>query len=160
VAKLSSQKEYYKYSCVLCCGFSSVSLTGEEKDWADLLQTIGDMPVFDDGMKNWKSSMLSTVGQMMSGSEDFWQICLTEERYGSGGQSKINGWITAFNPINEAGEWVTIVETGKELDLLVDFDLHVNDNGTEFDLKIAAGPVKVFYDECLRIGNLFRVQEL
>ncbi|CAG8751810.1 11245_t:CDS:1, partial [Cetraspora pellucida] len=35
--------------------------------------------------------------------EDFWSRIISEEEYGSGGQAKINGWISAFFPYDRAG---------------------------------------------------------
>lgn len=160
VAKLASQKAYYEYQCVLCCGFSQVELGGTLEDWERLWKLVEDMPTPDDFLTIWRAKLLQTITGMLSGEEDFWQRCLTTERYGSGGQTKRTGWILNFNPINDAGEVLALIEDKDILDLTVDFDLNVDDNGNVFDLNISAGPTRVGAGDYLAVQNTFQVKQI
>jgi hypothetical protein len=97
---------------------------------------------------------------MLSGKADFWQRCLVTEFLGSGGETKRTGWITVFNPMNEKGEILEIVEDEDILDLTVDFDLNVDDNGNVFDLNISAGPTRVGAGDYLAVQNTFQVKQI
>jgi hypothetical protein len=160
VAKLASQKAYYEYQCVLCCGFSQVELGGTLEDWERLWKLVEDMPTPDDFLTIWRAELLQTITGMLSGEEDFWQRCLTTERYGSGGQTKRTGWILNFNPINDKGEILEVLEDKDILDLTVDFDLNVDDNGNVFDLNISAGPTRVGAGDYLAVQNTFQVKQI
>ena len=159
-AILSSQKEYYEYGCVLCCGFPKITLLGTDSDWNKLLYSILMMPCPDDYLKLWKDTLTYTVCRMMDGSELFWQSCLTAYPYGSGGQKKINGWITTFNPINEGGKWLEKIDEVDVLNLDVDFDLKVNDNGKDFTCKVHAGPTSfIIENNELSVNNTYSITE-
>lgn len=160
-AQLSSQKKYYEYGCVLCCGFPKITLLGEEEDWDAIEFLIQSMPAPDDGLEKWQKRLLNTVAGMRSDDEEFWQSCVTKHPYGSGGQAKIEGWILDFNPINEKGEWLTIVDEKDVLDLTVDFELAVDDNGHEFDVNVDAGPVQMkVCDNEISVLNSFSIVEV
>jgi hypothetical protein len=159
VAKLASQKAYYQYEAELMCGFPSVELGGTEEDWQAVLDLIMSMPPIDKFLMAWQLRLYSTVDQMISGKEDFWQRCLTSERYGSGGQQNRSGWILEFNPIDESGQPLKVVKNKDILDLTVDFDLKVNDNGNEFMAHIAAGPTQVAIGDHMTVQNFFHIKE-
>ena len=154
---LASQKEYYEYKCMLCCGFSDVELLGSENDWQKLIDNISNMPCPDNKLKSWRDSLIKMVEGMISGNEDFWQTCVTKERGGSGPQT-IQGWIVNFSPFDESGKWSPVLEKSDLLDLTVDFPLKVDDNGHEFDLKITASN-KCQYNEFLSLTNSVVAEE-
>ena len=83
-ALLASQKEYYKYSSMFCCGFSEVTLMGSEEDWDLLVEKIRQMPELDDQIGIWRETLSSTITQMRKGSEDFWNNAITRSGGGSG----------------------------------------------------------------------------
>ncbi len=160
-AMLASQKEYYKYGISLACGFPSITLLGTKEDWEVLEDSIGLMPAPDQELSLWKNEILDVIAKMQSGDEDFWQSCLTEKPYGSGSQAIISGWIVNFNPINENCDWITAVDNKDMLNLTVDFDLAVDDNGKKFDLKIESGPTQIIEkDGVLSVKNNFDIQEV
>lgn len=140
VATLASQKEYYNYGVVLLCGFSEVMLEGTENDWSDLISVIEKMPVPDDHLNSWRINLMSLIDNMTKDDEDFWQSCVVNHPYGSGGQSRKDGWITIFNPINEKGEWLSQIKDNDILDLTSTFNVEVNDNGVEFNVDVSSGP--------------------
>jgi hypothetical protein len=154
---LASQKEYYQYKCVLCCGFPKVTLDGLSLDWEALMADIRRMPTPDAHLEVWRDALVDCISDMLSGDEDFWQRCATGERYGSGGQQKYTGWIQLFNPINENGDWLQAVDSDDILDLTVDFPLHINDNGNEFDISVAAGMGLELKDDTLQIVNKTKI---
>lgn len=159
VAKLASQKAYYQYEACLMCGFPSVELGGTEQDWQGVLDFIMSMPPLDKFLMAWQLRLYTTVDQMISGKEDFWQRCLTSERYGSGGQVDRSGWILEFNPIDESGQPLRVVKNKDILDLTVDFDLKINDNGHEFMTNVSAGPTQVTIGDYMTVQNFFHIKE-
>lgn len=153
-AILASQKEYYKYDVCLLCGFPEIRLEGTEEDWSDLVLSIQKMPELDDNIKTWKLKLVDIINNMILGTEEFWQSCVNNHRYGSGGQSEKDGWILAFNPINEKGEWISKLKDHMILDLTNEFTLNVNDNGNEFTLISKSGPIdNKLKDGVLSVSN-------
>ena len=146
---LASQKEYYDYGIRLLCGFPEINLTGDVHDWCMLALAISNMPTFDDGMAQWKSDLedvleMFCISDEKEPNEDWWQSAITGESYGSGPQTITAGWAKVFNPIDEAGHWLNPkIETKNILNLEVDFEVKVNDNGEEFTLEFRAGVTDV-----------------
>lgn len=144
-AMLASQKEYYEYHCMLLCGFPKITLLGSESDWEGLLHAVTKMPTLKDpGLESWKNTLIFGVLPYFlyveeSTSEQFWQSAVTNEAYGSGPQD-FDGWaMQAFNPFNEKGQWLRRMELHDALDLTVDFEIKIDDNGDKFTLKIKSG---------------------
>lgn len=141
LSTLHSQKAYYEYSCVLCCGFPSVELLGTKEDWDLLQSTLQSMPELDEFIAGWKNKLLSIITQMRAMEEDFWQSAITKHPYGSGSQADYSGWAIAFNPFNEKGSPVTNLLKEKDfLNLTIDIDVNIDDNGDEFQIKVIGGP--------------------
>lgn len=160
VAKLASQKAYYQYEACLSCGFPSVELGGTLEDWEGVNDLILKMPTLNDTfLLAWQARLLNLIWGMLSGEEDFWQRCLTSERYGSGGQVNRTGWILEFNPIDESGQPLNVVKNKDILDLTVDFDLKINDNGHEFMTNVSAGPTQVAIGDFMTVQNFFHIKE-
>ena len=156
-AMLASQKEYYEYRIHLACGFSQVRLEGDDDDWDALELAVLSMPLPDSHLLNWQLRLVNTIREMRTGAEEFWQRCMVQQGFGSGPQD-YDGWILDFNPINEKGEWMETMEDDDILNLTVDFDLNVNDNGNEFELKVEAGPTRmVDRDGMLAVANAFEL---
>ncbi|CAG8841053.1 6484_t:CDS:2 [Gigaspora margarita] len=78
-------KAYFKYNIMFSCGIPKVTLVDF---WLDRLE-----PVI------WKL-VYTYRGEI---DEDFWSKVINMQRYGSGGQAKINGWIAAFFPYDRTG---------------------------------------------------------
>ena len=145
-AQLSSQKEYYKYGVQLACGFPSVTLLGTDKDWEAVEFFVQSMVCPDEKISEWQKRLLKTITGMISGDEEFWQSCITDRSYGSGPRWK-KGWVLDFNPFNENGDWLDRIEEKDILNLTVDFEINVNDNGKEFKVQIESGPNSLQVDE-------------
>lgn len=157
-ATLASQKEYYEYRVTLECGFSLVKLLGTKHDWDMLEQRIQSMATPDDALKAWQERLLKTITGMRSGDESFWQRCLVGER--GSGSVYYYGWILDFNPIDEKGSWMSTIEDEDILDLTVDFEIKVDDNGRKFKVNVEAGTTGVnLVDNTLQPANTFSVQE-
>jgi hypothetical protein len=159
-AMLASQKEYYKYRVSLACGFPSVALLGTAEDWDALEFAVQSMPAPDDGIVKWQARLLRTIAGMRSGDEAFWQRCVTNQAFGSGPRD-YDGWIVDFNPFNEKGRWMSRMEDDDILDLTVDFDIQVDDNGRQFTVSVEAGPTMLIADDGVLVTrNVFAAQEL
>lgn len=156
---MASQKEYYEYYGTMLCGFPQINLMGEKEDWEKLQVAVSEMGAFDDGMKKWRDDLVNNILPHFvaaEANEDFWQAGITRQPYGSGGQATISGWIKAFNPINERGDWVETVDEKDRLDLCVDFEVNIDDNGHKFVEEFRCGPTN--YDqegEVLCVTNYF-----
>lgn len=158
---LASQKEYYAYRVQLCCGFSAVTLLGTAEDWAAVVSAIRRMPALDDDLGRWREQLVGTIDGMLSGDESFWQKCITNEAGGSGPRD-YDGWILAFNPFDEHGMWLSRMENYDILNLTVDFDILVDDNGHEFKVRVEAGPTElsVMDDGTVATATVFSVEEI
>lgn len=155
---LASQKEYYEYGMTLACGFSEVTLAGTDEDWDSLKTSINSMPTLSDiELQKWQLELLRVINSMLSGDEEFWQSAANERPYGSGSQSDlISGWIKVFNPFNENGDWLETIGDKDVLNLNVDFEVEVNDNGNIFEVEVAAGPDSYeVFENYIRISTSF-----
>lgn len=158
-ASLASQKEYYEFRVCLMCGFPSVDLLGTPEDWDAVEFAVQSMPTPDNEVRDWQARLLKTISGMRSGEEDFWQRCVTNQAFGSG-PSDYDGWILDFNPIDEKGSWMYRMEDEDILDLTVDFEIKVDDNGRKFEVNIVAGSTGVcLVDGALAPRSMFSVQE-
>ncbi|ATY60549.1 hypothetical protein A9K55_005456 [Cordyceps militaris] len=121
---LGTVHEYFGYNVQLGCGFPSVTLHGERKDWVDLSSRISRLADFDiasctskddaravtsqpqdSSAKEW-SQALAVVADFMVASfdrpraadvEHFWQrACHSTAAQASGDFEKMSGWLTAF----------------------------------------------------------------
>lgn len=168
-ATLASQKAYYEYTSMLCCGFPEIRLMGEDEDWTNLKDLVTKMPVYDENMNVWHKKLLYVLTKFVEANEkdeDFWQAPFTKDGFGSGSPPNYEGWLTVFSPFNEKGQWNAVysdsenlfylVEDQKWLDLSVDFVIKLKDeSGTHYaDLNVVAGPLKYGYkDDCVYVAN-------
>jgi hypothetical protein len=175
VTAMSLVKAYYKYSFVLCCGFSSVTLCGTKEDWVMLREKVLQMKtLFADNGKtiptidHWSDVMIHVLNSFIAVfdgvlDESFWQSPFTTKSYGSGGDIKFQGWILAFFPFNTKGEYRLksldqIVATKIYGSVLPDeipscrniCSIHINDNGNHYDVDIVADATSYTVDD---LGN-------
>lgn len=155
---LSSQKSYYQYSMTFCCGFPSVELLGTPEDWSFLINTLMLMPTLDDPfLIEWKSRLVWLVTKMISGEEEFWQSGITRVPYGSGGQADYQGWVLILNPFNENMDILTeSIEEKDILNLEIDIDLNIDNNGDKFVAKFLGRSV-IEFDESFKVESVIEV---
>lgn len=170
---LAATKKYYEYKCTLCCGIPSVELLGDREDWLILKNNIESMPTLNDNnLVVWKNLLIEVLYKFIDAYDgivnmDFWQSCITGQSFGSGPQLIYGGWILLFSPFLENGKWIITpptsntpnkygqVELEDILNLLVDFNITVNDNGYEFVLDANIGQTQlVTLENAITPGNV------
>jgi hypothetical protein len=124
VLMLNTFKGHFTYRVIFACGIPSVTLMGVRADWENLLHRVRNLHRFDvvsNGLRKqpidpygregqadqhklmlqWQhrlEAVLKRFVAMFDGSEheEFWSHVFTANRYGSGWQYHLSGWITAF----------------------------------------------------------------
>ncbi|OAA39936.1 hypothetical protein ISF_09838 [Cordyceps fumosorosea ARSEF 2679] len=109
-------KEYFDHSVIFGCGFPSVTLHGEQKDWIDLARRISRLAESETASRNnkeegdstvrsWSQALSAAVEFMIASFErptatnvqDFWQrACHMDGDEMSGEPIKMSEWLTAF----------------------------------------------------------------
>ncbi|CAG9936484.1 unnamed protein product [Clonostachys rosea f. rosea IK726] len=103
---MSTMKKYFDYT-LLCggCGFPSVTLEGEKKDWELLAAKVRNLADYGDEPADWSVCLVKVVEKMIESFDkldddnvkDFWmRACHAAGENGSGGTETLSGWLTAF----------------------------------------------------------------
>jgi hypothetical protein len=102
---MSTMKSYFEYVVAMGCGFPSVTLEGEKKDWKNLLERLYRFARYGDEPAEWityLSQVLENIIASFDKPEDdetitFWmQACHAAGADGSGCIETLSGWLTAF----------------------------------------------------------------
>ncbi|CAH0048149.1 unnamed protein product [Clonostachys solani] len=113
---MSTLKKYFDYT-ILCggCGFPSVTLEGEKKDWELLAAKIRNLADYGDEPADWSVYLAKVVEKMIESFDrpdddnvkDFWmRACHSAGESGSGSTETLSGWLTAFCYWGDDGERV------------------------------------------------------
>ncbi|KAK7217892.1 hypothetical protein V2G26_005895 [Clonostachys chloroleuca] len=103
---MSTMKKYFDYT-LLCggCGFPSVTLEGEKKDWQLLAAKIRKLADYGDEPADWSICLVKVVQKMIESFDkpdddnvkEFWmRACHVAGQDGSGSIETLSGWLTAF----------------------------------------------------------------
>ncbi|CAH0020500.1 unnamed protein product, partial [Clonostachys rhizophaga] len=111
---MSTMKKYFDYSLLSGgCGFPSVTLEGEKKDWELLAAKIQVLADYGDEPADWSVRLVKVVEKMIEGFDkpdddnikDFWmRACHAAREDGSGWIETLSGWLTAFCYWGEDGK--------------------------------------------------------
>lgn len=104
ILMMASLQSYFKYQENFKCGFPSVTILGEKKDWELVLEKISKLETFGDEPLHFGTLLRPIISRFIrsfddpTGPEiiDFWQRMFFRGPNGSGGQTKFSGWISAF----------------------------------------------------------------
>lgn len=166
VVLMASMKKFFSYKMRLMCGIPNVTLLGTVDDWKQIVERARRLIEFDkEGkMVEWSQLLLPVLGQFVRSAEgnpdiDWWQHVCSYFSQGSGTEY-LSGWITVFCVFKDNGEWVgsSLTREGKYssacsyapkgwplLDTndlppgIVNVDVLVDDNGTEYQCEMTAG---------------------
>ena len=120
IVMMGSMQKYFDYVMFIACGFPSVALLGEKKDWEDVLKRVGKLSKYGKEAKEWSVLLTPVVKGMIrtfkrpkdEKAKDFWLKAVHQVgAEGSGGDLEtISGWITAFCFWNEKGKRIEGLE--------------------------------------------------
>lgn len=100
---------YFAYEEMALCGIPSVTLAGQQSDYRQIMKRLDRFAEFGEEMYVWGEMLRPIIRRFISAFDgqpdiDFWNsIChRTPEICG---QDHYTGWITAFCPFDEKGQW-------------------------------------------------------
>merc|ERR1719336_3560579 len=115
ITLMTSVQEFFEYSVGTLCGIPAIEMKGTQEDWINLglkikalrktLKPIGEELQLEcdssskwcnnwwDGVENIAEQLLKTFDG--DADEDFWSQIIFETKYGSGGETRLNGWFTS-----------------------------------------------------------------
>jgi len=157
VVFMATMKKYFDYKMCLMCGIPSVTLDGTLEDWEEIHRRLDKLETYK--LQDWRGMLNPILEQFIKakrGEADkkFWsRICHYEG--GGSGPTYLSGWITAFclydaegqfqgkketffGRLNKDDEW-PLVETDDIPPGIVEVDVTVDDNGTEYKTVMLAG---------------------
>lgn len=145
---MGAVKRFFGYKFEYQCGLSEVQLLGTVADWKKLLKKVKFIKSIDDEMmQKWAINLQTILRQFIAvykgvWEENFWQSVCKEERYGSGGQSRVTGWMLHFAPFDSKGEYMT---EGDQYDILgkCELPIQIDNNGDKFAITINAGSIGI-----------------
>src|SRR5579859_3971603 len=99
VALLDALQSYFTYSVMSMCGIPSVTLLGEPRDWATLLERTSALA--DLGLDAWLAPLCEVLAEMHAASagrvdRDFWRALYKPEEFSGG--DLVTGWINVLYP--------------------------------------------------------------
>ncbi|RPA84949.1 hypothetical protein BJ508DRAFT_235794 [Ascobolus immersus RN42] len=113
---MGALKNYFNYVCCYDCGIPQVTLLGEKEDYVELLRRVDYITKFEnEDLNQWAKLLRAAfldafeMGPAGEGNEKHdevvytWSKIAKYESYGSGGDSTLSGWITAFSYFGEKG---------------------------------------------------------
>ena len=148
VALMGAMRHYFEFKHHFLCGLTRVTVTGTPEDWGDIAQRVRALS--EVGLGWWTEHLSPVIDQFRLACEgkpdiDFWKAMYKRERFGSGGQGNITGWINALFPYTN-GPKTRDPGRGK---MLVNRSLNWQDPSTpgtednEYPSGIIAAPVEV-----------------
>ncbi|RPA74360.1 hypothetical protein BJ508DRAFT_418653 [Ascobolus immersus RN42] len=109
---MGALKQFFDFSCQLCCGIPSVTLLGCKEDYEDILRRIDYFEKFDhDDLTHWAGMLNATVQKAFVDAFDSekkdsvvnaWsKVC--SYRGGGSGPTYLSGWLSAFTFFGNEG---------------------------------------------------------
>ncbi|KAE9375114.1 hypothetical protein N431DRAFT_530964 [Stipitochalara longipes BDJ] len=114
IVMMGTMQRYFDYFIKRGCGFPSVTLLGQKKDWKEILKRVGELGRYGKETKDWSALLKPVIKNMVKSFEtpkaseikDFWlKACHQKGQDGSGADVEtISGWLTAFCFWDEKGK--------------------------------------------------------
>ncbi|KAF2656544.1 hypothetical protein K491DRAFT_703992 [Lophiostoma macrostomum CBS 122681] len=123
VALATTQQYFTKYECSYKCGFPSVTLLGERRDWALMRKLVNELPHYGEEAAAWQKLLVPILNHFVMTFDHpdqkdvnkFWlSVCLEEAGEGIDNHNTYAGWITAFAYWDSSGN--RIVEDARNTD--------------------------------------------
>jgi len=101
IALMGAMKHYFTYKAMLLCGLTDVTIEGTPDDWGNMYDRVRTLSEL--GLGWWTDHLLPVIDQFRLASEgkpdiEFWKAAYRKERFGSGSQGNVSGWINVFHP--------------------------------------------------------------
>lgn len=153
-------KKYFSYKIYTFCGFPSVTLLGTLEDWQAIRSRVDRFQKY--GLENWSKILGTVLDQFIASYEggvnvDFWKRAISST--GGSGATSVTGWMMAFIPFNEDGEYIledpeAILEsnyygkvlTGSVPASAVEVPVTIIDGGTKYETKFFTGAYMSTYN--------------
>ncbi|CAG8474065.1 7016_t:CDS:1 [Ambispora leptoticha] len=112
VILLDALKKYFSYKIMLLCGIPKVTLEGSLEDWTRIQEKVVKLRNLGLDMDFWLDRLEPVIWKLVDTyrgeiDEEFWSKVISTKSFGSGGQTRWTGWITAFFPYDKSGEKIT-----------------------------------------------------
>ena len=106
---MASMKSYFEYTFMMLCGIPSVTLQGTKQDWIDIQTRLLKLDSWDDKTRTWHRMLKPVIAKFIAAFDgeldvDFWGH-IAHPQFGGSGTHTLGGWITAFCPFTEKGEF-------------------------------------------------------
>jgi len=159
VTLMSSMQEFFEFRMVLGCGIPAIEMKGTQQDWERFCTKITELrktlkPIEDimgltlwwDKAEDISNKLLDTYNG--NPDTDWWSRIITKERFGSGGQTKLQGWfmVDLLNVANAKN--ISDAPSG-----LVSVPMTITDGHNEEQAAVVAGMIGYK----LHIGDQTRV---
>jgi hypothetical protein len=164
VVLMGAMKHYFNYKISLLCGLPSVTLKGTLEDWKEVRRRVDRIGTYGrKDLDQWAEVLGFVLDEFVNAyqgkvDKDFWNR-IAHERSGGSGPTYLGGWILAFIPFTDSGDFVLnplaeIKRTHKygEMDTndvppsAVEVPVTIDDNGTMYQTIFYAGALMNLYD--------------
>jgi len=171
ILMMGTMQNYFTYTSGLCCGIPSVTLLGEQADWAVIRQRLDKLAHFGEEARQFATLLVPILDFFVCSFKepdsstivDFWSK-IAHRTSNSSGPSYLSGWLTAFclwdadgKSLHSKGKSRYISDTGCEINGVkyhqlniaeipvgyVSVPVTVNDNGHEIKTRMVAGSVGI-----------------
>jgi len=162
---METMKHYFEYKFVFLCGIPKIYLLGTVEDYEKIVDRIDQlaeiMSDFHWFLHRIRKRMIR-IGETAKGKiqdDDFWSKMIFQEQMGSGGETKMTGWLADFIPylyhetFGETGRKQNL-ESSPDFDYLnypaassTYFQLLDYNSMTQYDMKLITGFFGPAWDE-------------
>ncbi|CAB4399774.1 unnamed protein product [Rhizophagus irregularis] len=108
IVLLDAVKAYFSFKMYFDCGIPKITLEGTLEDWIKLQEKVIKLRQLDLDMDFWLDKLDPVIWKFVETykgeiDEEFWAKIISLRYFGSGGDFKVNGWMTAFFPYKKDG---------------------------------------------------------
>jgi len=114
VVFMGTMQRFFEFVMTRGCGFPSVTLLGEKRDWKEVLKRVGELGRYGKETKEWGAVLKPVIRNMVRSfkkpesaeTKEFWlKACHQKGQEGSGDDMEtLSGWLTAFCFWDEKGK--------------------------------------------------------
>ncbi|OTA95151.1 hypothetical protein M434DRAFT_29187 [Hypoxylon sp. CO27-5] len=156
---MGTMQKYFTYSWGTRCGIPSVTLLGEESDWAKIRERAERLATFGSEASRWLRLLRPVLDGFVASFRDpdgeaarrFWQGICNEHVPNGSGTVAYSGWITSFCFWDESGRCLHGSKSGQEVKLtrsqmpsgFAKVPVTLLDNGLEIPTEMVAGSMAI-----------------
>jgi len=163
---MTATKNFFAEKWQFCCGLSKVTLDGSKADWNNILKRLDYLRSFDvPQLTQWADVLAMVLARFVDAyqgkvEEKWWQRICTSEKRGSGCEKTYRGWMFAFSPFNEKGEYIlntmeeilathiyAVVDDNEIVSCMNEVNAYVEGSGPQVSLRFVAGIAGASYNK-------------